>query len=80
MPVMQGYKPNNELCISAQSTHSTVLFLRSAIKGTCMDISNVVIDVVSDWMNHQTCGIYMLLTWLSLFCQLAALQATSSGK
>ena len=36
----------------------------------CVDVSDVLINVASDWSDHQCCGSCMALAWLLLHCQL----------
>ena len=42
----------------------------TAIKRTCLDVSDVLINVASDRSDHQCCGSCMALAWLLLLCQL----------
>lgn len=42
----------------------------TATKRTCVDVSDVLINVASDRSDHQCCGSCMTLAWLLLLCQL----------
>ena len=42
----------------------------TATKRTYVDVSDVLINVASDWSDHQCCGSYMALALLLLLCQL----------
>jgi len=42
----------------------------TATKQTCVDVSDVMINVASDRSDHQCCGSCMALAWLLLLCQL----------
>jgi len=45
-------------------------FDTTATKRTCVDVSDVLINVDSDRSDHQCCGSCMALAWLLLLCQL----------
>ena len=42
----------------------------TATKRTCVDVSDVLINVASDRSDHQCCGSCVALAWLLLLCQL----------
>jgi len=42
----------------------------TATKRTCVDVSDVLINVASDWSDRECCGSFMALVWLLLLCQL----------
>jgi len=64
-------KPNLEQSTSELSKYLTVFFLMpefdgTATKRTCVDVSDVslLINVASDWSDHQCCGSFMAFVWL----------------